>query len=46
MRMIANQVEFAWQVFDNAVGYSETVIPAAPILFFGNLSAYRIRIFA
>ncbi|MCY4275750.1 MAG: hypothetical protein OXE41_10225 [Gammaproteobacteria bacterium] len=39
--MIANQVEFAWQVFDNAVGYSETVIPAAPILFFGNLSAYQ-----
>lgn len=34
-------VELAWRTFDRAAGLSSRVTPAAPILFFGDLDAYR-----
>ncbi|MCY4227702.1 MAG: hypothetical protein OXF20_08435 [Gammaproteobacteria bacterium] len=35
------QAELAWQIFDDAVCFRECITPAAPILFFGDLHAYR-----
>ena len=38
---LSEQVARAWQAFDRAAGCSWCVTPAAPILFFGDLDAYR-----
>ena len=34
-------VEMAWQAYDNAAGLGTRVNPAIPVLFFGDLDAYR-----
>ncbi len=34
-------VKLAWQIFDRAAALPSRVAPAAPILFFGDLDAYR-----
>ena len=38
---LSEQVARAWQAFDRAADWSYRVTPAAPILFFGDLDAYR-----
>ena len=40
-QQLSEQVALAWQAFDRAAGRSWRVVPAAPILFFGDLDAYR-----
>lgn len=40
-RLLSEQVALAWQAFDRVAGWSCRVTPAAPILFFGDLPAYR-----
>ena len=40
-RPLLAHVAQAWQEFDRAAGWSCCVTPAAPILFFGDLHAYR-----
>ena len=40
-RQLSEQVALAWKTFDRAAGHSWCVTPAVPILFFGDLDAYR-----
>ena len=40
-RPLFEQVALAWQAFDRVAGWPCCVTPAAPILFFGDLHAYR-----
>ena len=40
-RRLDPSVSRAWSAFDRAAGLSARVTPAAPILFFGDLDAYR-----
>lgn len=41
MQRLSEQVALAWATFDRVAGRSCRVTPAAPILFFGDLDAYR-----
>ena len=41
MQHLSEQVALAWATFDSAAGSACRVTPAAPILFFGDLDAYR-----
>ena len=38
---LSDQVALAWDAFDRAAGRPWRVVPAVPILFFGDLDAYR-----
>ena len=38
---LSRSVMLAWQAFDHAVGMPSHVVPAAPILFFGDFDAYK-----
>ena len=40
-RRLTRSVSEAWRVFDRAAGLPSRATPAAPILFFGDLDAYR-----
>ena len=40
-RSVSPLVKLAWQTFDRAAALPSRVAPAAPILFFGDLDAYR-----